>query len=380
VRLRRPPLRVVLWTAATVALLVVATLLWRGSDAAATQSTTAPPADVPDGTPAGAVSEAWSADGDPVPEPVVQDGRVLIGSTHGVRALDPVSGEEAWHYTRSNARMCGLTLTDGVAVAVFATADRCDEAVALDAGTGVRMWTRSVSYAGDARLSSTAGVVLASNPGGIVVLDPTGDSTRWRYKVPGACRLIGAQPGLAGVAVLEHCAGADGLQLRLFGGFQGEKKWNVDLPVPEADAEDARLLGANGLVTVEVAGAVRVFSIADGSPLSQLPASGDARQGASGDVPMVLIDGVLSVLDPATGTTRWTTPALGLPTASPADKVTGGSASLLVPEPDGFVRRDAATGAELSRSTVVDLPAGGVPEAVGPVVVYRLDDRVLGYR
>ena len=132
------------WTAATLALVVVAALLWRGSDAAATESTTAAPAGVPTGTPAGAVSEAWSADGDPLPESVVESGRVLVGSAHGVRALDPATGEEAWHYTRANARLCGLTATNGVAVAVFRTADRCDEAVALDAGTGVRAWTRNV--------------------------------------------------------------------------------------------------------------------------------------------------------------------------------------------------------------------------------------------
>jgi outer membrane protein assembly factor BamB len=222
--------------------------------------------------------------------------------------------------------------------------------------------------------------VLASNPGGIVVLDPIGDSTRWRYKAPGGCRLIGAQPGSTGVAVLEHCAGADGLQLRLFGGFEGEKKWNVDLPVTEADAEDARLLGANGVVTVAVAGAVHVFATADGSQLSELPTSGNARQGAAGGVPLVLIDGVLSALDPTTGRALWTMPALGLPGASPADKETGNPTTLLVPETGGFVRRDAATGAELGRSAVADLPAGGVPEAVGPVVVYRLDDRVLAYR
>jgi hypothetical protein len=53
-RLHRPPLRVWVWIAASVALVVVATLLWRGSDAAATESTTAAPAGVPVGAPAGA--------------------------------------------------------------------------------------------------------------------------------------------------------------------------------------------------------------------------------------------------------------------------------------------------------------------------------------
>lgn len=379
-RLRRPPLRVVLWAAATVALLAVATLLWRGSDAAATESTTAAPADVPDGTPAGAVSQVWSADGNPVPATAVQDGRVLVGSRHGVRALDVVTGEEAWHYTRSNARMCGLTVTNDVAVAVFATADRCDEAVALHAGTGVRKWTRSVSYAGDARLSSTEGVALASNPGGIVVLDPVGDGTRWRHQVPGGCRLISAQPGDLGVAVLEHCDGADGVQLRLFGGFQGEKKWNLDLPVAEADAADARLLGTDGAVTVALGGQLQVRAAADGSLLTELPAGADVRVGSAGGVALVLDRNVLTALDPADGRRLWSARALGLPSETGTDKGDGDAVSLLVPEDDGFVRREPRTGAVLGRSTVDGLPPGGVPTAVGPVVVYRLDDRVLGYR
>ena len=185
-RLVRPPLRVIVWAAATVALLVVATLLWRGSDAAATESTTAPPADVPTGTPAADVSAAWSADAALPAGTVVQSGRVLVGSRHGVRALDPVTGEEVWHYTRSNARMCGLTVTNGVAVAVFATADRCDEAVGLNAGTGVRAWTRNILLRGDATLSSTDRIVLASSPTGIVTLDPTGDNIRWRSEAPAA--------------------------------------------------------------------------------------------------------------------------------------------------------------------------------------------------
>src|SRR3712207_2972326 len=97
--LTSPPLRVWVWLAATLALLLVGALLWRGSDAAATESTTAPPADAPSGVPAGAVSEVWSADGDQLPGTVVQAGRVLVGTAHGVRALDPLSGREAWHYT-----------------------------------------------------------------------------------------------------------------------------------------------------------------------------------------------------------------------------------------------------------------------------------------
>jgi outer membrane protein assembly factor BamB len=377
----RLPVRVWIWIAATLALVVVAALLWRGSDAAATASTTAAPADVPEGTPAGVVSEAWSAAGEVLPGTVVQGGRVLVGSAHGVRALDPVTGGEAWHYTRSNARMCGLTVTDGVAVAVFATEDRCDEAVALRADTGVRAWTRSLNLRSDATLDSTDRIVLAVSPTGIVTLDPTGDNIRWRYAAPGGCRLVGAEAGSTGVAVVEHCAGADGVQVRLFDGFDGSEHWARDLPL--ADGDDAAMLGADGLVTVRLDGEVQVLAPADGSVLSRLPvADGTERieAGAAGGLPLVLVDDEIYALDTTSGAVLWSAPAVGLPRALVGDKENGRPAALLVPGDDGFVQRDPATGAELGRSAVTGLPGDGVASAVGPVIVYRLDGQVLAYR
>ena len=378
----RPPVRVWVWTAATVALVVVAALLWRGSDAAATESTTAAPADVPTGTPAGAVSEAWSVTGDPLPETVAQDGRVLVGSEHGVRALDPATGDEVWHYTRSNARMCDVTVTDGVAVAVFATEHRCDEAVALDADTGVRSWTRSILLRGDARLSSTDRIVLASSPTGIVTLDPVGDSIRWRYTAPEGCRLVGAAAGSAGVAVLQRCRGAAAPQLRLFDGFEGSLHWSRDIPVDDAD--DVELLGADGLLTLRVGDEVQVLAPADGTLLTRLPVpegTEDVETHKTVLVVLVRIGGTLTALDVTSGAQAWRVPATGLPAAPTATgKDDRSPAVLLVPDGNGFSHRDPATGAELARSDVADLPEDGVAAGVGPVAVLRLADRVLGYR
>ncbi|WP_245160385.1 PQQ-binding-like beta-propeller repeat protein [Blastococcus sp. CT_GayMR20] len=371
-------MRVWVWTAATVALVVVAALLWRGSDAAATESTTAAPADVPPGTPAGAVSEAWSADGGPLPESIVEDGRVIVGSRHGVRALDAVTGAEAWHYTRSNARLCGLTATNGVAVAVFATANRCDEAVALDAETGVRAWTRNVLLRGDAELDSTDRIVLATSPTGVVTLDPIGDNIRWRYAAPEGCRITGSDVGTAGVAVLQRCEGTDAVQLRLLDGFQGGARWTRDLPTDEG--AEVRLLGADALLGVLVGDDVQALSAEDGAEVRRLPAADDVQQLTTGGVALFHAGGTLSALDAASGTSLWESPAVGLPSTPVPDKDAATPAALLVPDEDGFAHRDPATGAELGRSRVDDVPAGGTATVVGPVVVYRLADRVLGYR
>ncbi|RBY96769.1 hypothetical protein DQ237_07470 [Blastococcus sp. TF02-8] len=367
----RPPLRVWVWTAATLALVVVALLLWENSDAAATSSTTAAPADAPAGTPAGAVSAAWSADGDPLPRQVVEDARVLVGSGHGVRALDPATGREAWHYVRDNARLCGLTATDGVAVAVFRTADRCDEAVALDADTGVRKWTRNVNFRADATLTSTSRIVLASSPSGIVTLDPTGNNIRWRWAAPPACDVLGSAAGDGGVAVLYRCPEDSTLQLRLMDGFDGDEHWTRSVVVDDPD--DVELLGADRLVGVRAGDEVRLFGGAGGTQLTTLPAGADrdVRQTAVPSAVLVGVNGTLTALDPSTGARSWEAPATGLPA------VDGEGTVLAVPDGDAIVYRDPVSGAELSRSTSAELPTGATATVVGPVIVLRLDDRVL---
>jgi outer membrane protein assembly factor BamB len=367
------------WIAATAALIVVATLLWRGSDAAATESTTAAPAGIPVGVPAGAVSEEWSAGSEPMPEDVVESGRLLLASTHGVRALDPLTGDEAWHYTRSNARLCDVAVTDGVAVAVFRTEDRCDEAVALDADTGVRIWTRNVSFRGDAALDSTAGIVLAVTSTGLVTLDPTNNNIRWRYEPPERCRILGAEVGSAGVALLQRCSGSPAVQLRMLNGFEGDARWSRDLP--DVTDDQVRLLGADGLTGVLVDGEVQLLSGADGTPLRSVPAADDAQMSPGGVVTLLRVDGTLHAVDPATGDDLWDVPALGLPAAPLTQKQGDGGGVLVVPEPSGFVPRDALTGGGAGElSTVEGLPEGGMATGVGPVVVHQLPDRVVVYR
>ncbi len=376
----RPPLRVWVWAAATLALVVVATLLWRGSSVAATDSTTAPEPAVPDDAPAAQLTQAWSAGaGTPLPRRVVESGRVLVPDEHGVTALDGATGEEAWHYRRADARLCDVTAVNGLVVAVFRTADRCDEALALTAATGVRAWTRNLSLRGDATLTSTDRVVLASSPTGVVVLDPVGDNVRWRSAAPAGCRLVGSDVGSAGVAVLQRCPDSAAVQLRLFDGFSGEARWTRDLAVP--DGGTVRLAGVDRLVDVVAGDTLLVHRPDDGVLLQQLPlpaADGDPgeevlHQDGVGDLALVWARGTLWALDPATGAPAWQLPALGLPGATAA-------AQVWVPEEGGFVLRDLPTGAELGRSAVEGGPVpGGRTSVLGPVLVYRLPDRVVGY-
>lgn len=383
-----PPLRVWVWTAAALALVVVAALLWRGSDAAATESTTAAPADVPEGAPAGAVSAAWSADGGPLPDAPVQDGRVLVGEEHGVRAFDAVTGEEAWHYTRSNARLCDVTAVDGRAVAVFATAGRCDEAVALDAGTGVRQWTRNLSLRPDITLTSAPGVVLATAPTGVVVVDPGSDTLRWRADASDGCRIGSGAVGSAAVVLLETCDGT--ARLRGLERGAGDGLWSRDVPLPD-DEMPVVLAGAGRLAALVVGDELRLVRAGDGVPLPSVPlpaAPGDADDPAAPEPVAVEDDGTLLVwargttlaLDQATGRLLWSVPSAGLPAVRAGKALGIVPSTVLVPEDGAFVTRDSRTGAELGRSTVDgELPAGGRTATVGPVVVYRPAGRVLAF-
>ena len=102
------------------------------------------------------------------------------------------------------------------------------------------------------------------------------------------------------------------------------------------------------------------------------------KPSASGTSTVVATSAVGS---PTAGAVLWGVPARGLPTTvNVEDKDSRDSGPLLVPDDGAFVRRDQATGAELGRSAVGDLPDGGLATSIGPVVVLRLPDRVLAYR
>jgi hypothetical protein len=128
---------------------------------------------------------------------------------------------------------------------------------------------------------------------------------------------------------------------------------------------------------------VQTLSGPDGSVLSRLPvpAEGtDVDQTTVDAVSLIRVGGTVTALDASTGAALWEAPASGLP--APAGAVTEDDepAALVLPDERGFATRDPASGAELDRFAVSGLPGGGAVAGVGPVVVVRLDDRVLGYR
>ncbi|SDO16880.1 PQQ-like domain-containing protein [Klenkia soli] len=365
-----------MWTAATLVVVAVAVLAWRGSDAAATSSTTAEAAVPGAGSPAAQVSQVWDAplDGPPA---AVQSGRVVVPTADGVSVLDPATGDEAWHYTRTGARLCGSTSVDDVVVVLFSTGGRCNELTALRAATGERLWYRSVGFRPDATLSSTDRIVLASSPTGLATVDPVGNNVRWHHAAPAGCRLTSAEAGSTGVAAVQECRDGSS-QVVLLDGFDGTQLWSRDL-----GGDPARVVGADRLVDVVVGDQLEVLSQADGTTLQALAlapgaADGPLLQTGADTTALVWAGGTASALDATTGAVRWSVPGLGLP-APADDKADPGT--VVVPEEGAFVTRDLATGAEVSRSTTADdVPAGGRTALVGSTVVVTTTDAVAAYR
>ncbi len=384
----RPTRWVLLWVAATIIGTLVLALLWVRSDYATTSLRTAAadPSQPVEADPAARVVQAWQARTGPADADPVESSTVVVGEQHGVRGLDPESGSERWHYLRSTASLCDWTAADGVVVAVFRTDAGCDEALALDAGTGRRQWYRSVSLASNATLSSTSQLTVASTATGVAVFGTTDNGLRWRYRPPADCRISDTRPGDVGVAVTVDCGTS--AQLLLLDGFTGKERWTGSLP-----AGPARLLTADGVVGVlsaEPAGSLHIFDregvqlVALREPaLAADSATGGDATGAGAAGPsaqllgdqLVLFTGstVLSV-NVQGGGIQWVVPALTRP-------VMLGS-GLLVYDGTDFVQHDLGTGAELRRITLdgPPPPTGGRLDRIGASIVVSAPDRVAVYR
>lgn len=367
-----------LWIAAVVIGAVVLSLLWAGSDYANTSLRTAAaePSQPVDAEPAVRVAAVWEAVTGPADSGSVEDFTVIVGEDHGLRGLDPETGAERWHYLRSTALLCDWTAADGVVVAAFRTDAGCDEALALDAGTGRRQWYRNVSFTAEVSMSSTNQLMVAATPTGITVLGTTSNGLRWRYDPPEDCLISHTLPGDVGVAVALDCANS--ASLVLLDGFTGEQRWTGTLP-----AGPARILTADGVVGVlalELTGSLQVFD-RDGIALVSLreptlAAEEDAEPAAQlvGERLVVFTGSNLFALNVQTDGIEWVVPALTGP-------VLLGS-GLLVYDGTDFVQHDLTTGAELRRITV-DGPApptGGRLERIGSSIVVSSADQVAVYR
>ncbi|MBA3338658.1 MAG: PQQ-like beta-propeller repeat protein [Geodermatophilaceae bacterium] len=347
-RLSRPSWPALIWVGIAVLALVASALLAASSDSANTDVRTAAeqPASSGEQLP-DQLSPLWSAQASVDEQRSVASNTVITSSRRGVRGLDPVTGQEHWHYLRSTATMCDFSVLADVVVAIFRTTGRCNEAVALEAGTGVRRWYRNVGFSERLHMLGSGTAALAATPDGIAVLDGVGNSIRWRYNPPQGCELSSIGMGNTGVVVLERCQTGT-TWLAEFDLYSGDQQWRVAPP-----AGDVTVVGADGVVSLLVGQQLMILSAGSGAVLSIMTTEAEvgstkaalfAGQPGSRGVPLVFVGGMLYAIDPSSGTELWSVAATGVPATS--------DFGLVVPEDGGFVRRNSLTGEELGRSVL----------------------------
>ncbi len=380
------------WLAVLVIALVAGLILAGTSNAGSTDVRTAAGAPAISSAPlAEQLESRWSTKSAADDQRSVASGTVITANEYGVRGLDPLTGEERWHYLRPNAAMCDLTVLDDVVVAIFRTTGRCNEAVALETGSGVRRWYRNVGFSDQLSLLGSGTAALAATPGGIAVLDAVGNSIRWRYNPPQGCELASIGIGINGVVVLESCSTGT-TWLAQFDLYSGDQQWRVAPPMGEVT-----VLGVDGVVSLLVGQQLRILSARNGSLLSTVDnaiesaeplASEESAESAAslfaatsgrGGVPLVYLAGRLYGVDPASGTLLWRVAATGVPALS--------DLGVVVPEGGDYVTRDASTGQELDRSVIADQgtsPERGQDgllriEQAGPVLIAITEDGLSAY-
>lgn len=122
------------------------------------------------------LEHAWQAlEGIHTLEPVIAAGRLLVGSSNGVHALDAVSGRRLWH-----RRGTGLVFTPTVDQRTAYTGDEHGRMEALEIETGALRWHRH--FDGWSYPPAIVGDVLITGGRDGVVrgLDPATGDTQWR--------------------------------------------------------------------------------------------------------------------------------------------------------------------------------------------------------
>jgi len=313
----------------------------------------------------------WAAPGSPPGSGTpVAGGTVVVAGPHRIEGREPGTGATRWYYERRNVTLCDWTIRDGVVFAAYRKAAGCRDLVALNAGTGARLWYRNAELPADVRLSAIPGVLVAADRSGLTTLDTGGGLNRWTY-TPSGCTLSTPVLGDQGVAVLSWCAGQPEPQVVLLGAFDGKQKWARPAP-----GDLPRILAADHEVSVLAVPAVPAVPAHD-PVITQYDAGG--RQVSA------LTSPKLSYVDPARAGAvvhsglllGWTGSEL-FAVAQASDRllwtvggtgpVGGGQGDAVLPSAVGLVELDLATGR--TRRTL-PLPSDGPSGAGQPVAIGR---------
>ncbi|GED99534.1 Rv3212 family protein [Gordonia crocea] len=404
--LRRRPVDLVVTALIVVAVVVAAVGIWYFSSARRTTLTppTASPAaqPYPAQVPARLVHR-WTAPSTATRSPQVTDSVVLTGDGGVVQARDPRTGQAIWRYERKIpvcAVLSAWSPTTPTALAAYANSRGCGEVTAIDAHRGTRRGTRSSDADKTVTLTSDGGYVLSIGPtrletwGSNLVrgieygrIDARVKPDLGRHDGHG-CRLKSGMTAGDRVAIIEHCDGDPGYRLTVIGAVldKDEKIPSYGStvitsgtafapPVVVGMSDSAIGVYDGGANTPEpTAAAIRTFD-SDGAETGRHPVPGGAELPAGSE--SVAGEGLVSV---------WTgaaTAVLDAISMVPRFTVAGTSGpgvalgeSMLIPDPEGYLVVDAATGRRTGQIPV----SRENPEVRDPIIPAAIGDGIVEQR
>lgn len=384
--------------AITVAVAVVAALIWWTSDARATSSR---PAAVPAPNPTAAgevpasLTQLWAAASTKSTAPVAVAGTVVTGDGRTVDGHDPATGQIRWSYARGTD-LCALSWVYRYAVAVYRDDRGCGQVSTIDGSTGRRGPARSGYADRHVDVSSDGTTVLSAGDtrlelwrADMVRMLSYGETdARVKPSSQGlhtGCTLTSAAASSMAVSVLEACPKQADLRLTLLRPSKEEDEPEQRY-VPEpgvGPGSGARVLAVSETTTAVYLPAPPRVDVIDATGATVASTSLPRPPSPSGAVSKVsnLVtwwsgDAVL-VFDAATLILRYTIPAAGsFVPLGPAALMAG---RLLVPVTGAIGVYDAATGANERYLPVTRAPdtARVIPAVTGSQVVEQRGNTVV---
>lgn len=142
-------------------------IISHGSAAHATHVFSATAVATPTGRPAATLHEVATYDG----KATLIGGVLVIETSSGAKGIDAVTGKKVWSYERTDVPVCARGYSDSRAFLAYGANGLCDEAIALEAGSGVRAWQRTIEADGPNSIAFGPNSVISVTTTQIIAYD-----------------------------------------------------------------------------------------------------------------------------------------------------------------------------------------------------------------
>lgn len=150
----------------------------RGSASHARHTFSLSAVSVPRGTPAATLHKVATYDG----KATLIGGAVVIETRDGAEGRDAVTGERIWSYDRTDLPVCARGYNQSRIFLGYGAGGQCDEAIAIEAGSGQRAWQRTIESEGANRIAFGTDSIISVGARKIISYDQLNGFERFTLK------------------------------------------------------------------------------------------------------------------------------------------------------------------------------------------------------